>query len=317
MCLIAFAINASQRWPLVIAANRDEFLDRPTAPLSHWKTPSGQDIFSGRDLRAGGTWLGFSPGGRVAFLTNVREAPVSGLAAAAAPLSRGELVTRWLEASVDAAAFAEALESERASYGGFNLVLGDAQRNAWTWVTNKSGDRSANATQPMGAAENHASTWHVQSLAPGVYGLSNAALNTPWPKTLALQTALAAALTASAREPDAKALQAQLWTALANRERAPRDKLPATGVPLALEEALSSAFVAYPEHGYGTRSSTVLLLSSAGAGDAAPDGSGENGAGHWQLHVEEQTHLPDAPRPVSVALAVTMAVNLPAPPPST
>lgn len=258
MCLVAFAISASDRWPLVIAANRDEFLNRPTLPLGRWRTAHGQEIISGRDLRVGGTWLGMTPGGRVAFLTNAREAEPQ-----AAPRSRGELVTRWLEETGDAKDFALALEKDGAAYGGFNLVLGDFQQNAWTWVTN----RSAAA----------ASGWQVQPLEPGIYGLSNAALNTPWPKTTALKSVLAANLNA----PDPEALQASLWTALANRERAPRESLPATGVPLALEEALSSAFVDSPEYAYGTRSSTVLLASAQDS---------REGARCWDVRVEERTH---------------------------
>lgn len=259
MCLVAFAINASARWPLVIAANRDEFLNRPTQALGRWQTNAGQEIISGRDLRAGGTWLGMTSVGRVAFLTNVREANPQ-----AAPRSRGELVTRWLEETCDAQAFALALAQDAAAYGGFNLVFGDFQRNDWTWITNKSA----------------ASSLQVQPLKPGVYGLSNAALNTPWPKTTALKTVLADALDSPAPDP----LQALLWTALANRERAPREQLPATGVPLALEQALSSAFVAFPEHAYGTRSSTVLLASALDP---------REGARRWDVRVEERTHLHD------------------------
>ncbi|MEO5661127.1 MAG: NRDE family protein, partial [Polaromonas sp.] len=208
MCLVAFAINRSARWPLVIAANRDEFFSRPTLPLARWQTPAGQAIISGRDLQAGGTWLGISPGGRVAFLTNVREGqPLD------AQRSRGELVTRWLEASGNASDFALALDGP--AYGGFNLVLGDFQTDSWSWMTNRHGA---------------ASTLHAQPLAPGVYALSNAALNTPWPKTTALQNALADALPAQ----NAAALQARLWTALASRDRAAPEHLPATGVPQAL-----------------------------------------------------------------------------------
>ncbi|MFC5523371.1 NRDE family protein [Polaromonas jejuensis] len=266
MCLIAFAISASARWPLVIAANRDEFLNRPTLPLGRWQSASGQHIISGRDLRAGGTWLGMTPGGRVAFLTNVREANPQ-----AAPRSRGQLVTRWLEADGDAASFVAALEADGAAYGGFNLVLGDFQRHAWSWVTNRF------AGQPAAAP-----TLHSQPLAAGVYGLSNAALNTPWPKTAALKDVLAHALASSPNGPgpEPDALQAPLWAALASRERAARRQLPATGVPLALEEALSSAFVDVPEYAYGTRSSTVLLASPQGAGHPRC----------WEVRVEERTH---------------------------
>ncbi len=261
MCLVAFAINASARWPLVIAANRDEFVARPTLPLAPWTSASGQPIVSGRDLHAGGTWLGMTPGGRVAFLTNVREAQPQ-----VAPRSRGELVTRWLEKDGDAAGFVSALRADHSAYAGFNLVLGDFQRKAWTWVTNRSGADSG---------------WHAQSLAPGVYGLSNAQLDTPWPKTVELKRVLAAALLEGHGEPTSAALQSRLWKALANCERAAAGQLPVTGVAPALEAALSSAFVECPEHGYGTRSSTLLLASAQSAPGAAQ---------RWDVQVDEKTH---------------------------
>ena len=266
MCLVAFAINSSARWPLVIAANRDEFFNRPTLPLGRWHSATGQEIIAGRDLRGGGTWLGISPGGRVAFLTNVREAQPP-----AASGSRGELVTRWLESSADAGDFARALEQDCAAYGGFNLVLGDFQTDSWSWLSNRHG----------GASTLHKHL-HFQALAPGVYGLSNAALNTPWPKTTALQRVLADALSAQADAPATEALQARLWTALACRDRAPHEQLPATGVPLAMEEALSSAFVAFPERAYGTCSSTVLLASTH---------ENRKDVRRWDVQVQERTHL--------------------------
>ena len=264
MCLIAFAIGASQRWPLVIASNRDEFLARPTLPLAKWRSDLGHEIISGRDLRAGGTWLGVTPSGRVAFLTNVREtSPQS------APFSRGQLVMQWLEAGNDVASFAQALERDNGAYGGFNLVVGDLQRNDWAWMTNKFCASS--------------SGWHVQSLQPGIYGLSNAALDTPWPKTTQLKRVLTTALAETADIPYLDTLQKPLWKALGNRIRAPIEKLPATGAPLAIEEALSSAFVDFPEHQYGTRCSTVLLATRTEA-------SGET-THPLQIQVEEQTHF--------------------------
>lgn len=263
MCLIAFAINASARWPLVVASNRDEFLDRPTLPLSDWKTGSGQRILSGRDLRAGGTWLGATPGGRVAFVTNVRQAQPQ-----AAARSRGELVTRWLESALDGASFAAALAADSAAYGGFNLVFGDFQRQQWTWASNQSASSSSSC-----------SGWQSQVLPPGIYGLSNAQLDTPWPKTLELKRALTAAL--SAAPSDGQLLQNRLWAALANPERAAEALLPATGIPPALEKALSSAFVTSPDHAYGTRSSTLLLASPA---------SQPGGAPCWDVSMEEKTY---------------------------
>ncbi|WP_372827111.1 NRDE family protein [Polaromonas sp.] len=248
MCLIAFAIGASARWPLVIAANRDEFLDRPTLPLAPWRSDAGTDIISGRDIRAGGTWLGLTAAGRLAMLTNVR-----GPASLTGEKSRGELVTRWLESSEDAATFMAQIDGP--AYGGFNLVLGDFNSGVWHWLSNKPGP----------ALESRA-------LAPGVYGLSNGALDTPWPKTLGLKKTLHSALAAS----DEKALEQALMTALRDKRRAGREDLPSTGVPLALEEALSSAFVDFPEHGYGTRCSTVLVACAASEG--------------WDLDVREVTH---------------------------
>ncbi|WP_411879849.1 NRDE family protein [Polaromonas sp. YR568] len=256
MCLVAFAIGASTRRPLVIAANRDEFLERPTLPLARWKTASGQEILSGRDLRAGGTWLGITPGGRVAFLTNVRQATSE-----AAPRSRGELVTRWLTSDADAAGFVAGLEENGAAFGGFNLVLGDLRQKAWTWVTNKY------AGAPV---------LHAQALAPGLYGLSNAGLDTPWPKTVELKRVLSAALQSGDGAAGDESLQALLWTALGNRQRALPADLPHTGVPADLEEALSSAFVEVPGRAYGTRCSTVLLATASGR--------------DWDIRLEERTH---------------------------
>ena len=266
MCLIAFAIGASPRWPLVIAANRDESLSRPTLPLTRWTTAAGQRMISGRDLLAGGTWLGATPGGRMAFLTNVRDG--NSLPAAR---SRGGLVTRWLEAECDAESFVANLKDESGDYGGFNLVVGDLQRNAWTWVTNK-----GVATTPE---------WQLRALRPGVYGVSNAALDTPWPKTVELKRVLHTALAAQSDAADMDALQAPLWQALASRERASASRLPTTGVSLALEEALSSAFVEFPENLYGTRNSTLVFAKS--------DGQNPNRS-NCEIQMVERTHLRDS-----------------------
>ena len=157
MCLAAFAINASSRWPLVLASNRDEFFDRPALALATWQTASGQRVISGRDKQAGGSWLAMSPQGRVALLTNVREAAIQ-----ARPLSRGDLVIDWLSHDSHASSFAE--KKDAALYGGFNLVMGDLQRGQWHVWTNRPTDPE---TSPP------------QLLADGVYGLSNAAVCTP------------------------------------------------------------------------------------------------------------------------------------------
>jgi uncharacterized protein with NRDE domain len=272
MCLIAFALHASRRWPLVIAANRDEFLNRPTVPLARWKTAQGHEIVSGRDLRAGGAWFGITPGGRIAFLTNVRESE-----AVPMPGSRGELVTRWLESQADAADFLTGLASEAMAFAGFNLVVGDFERGQWHWVTN----RPSKAHQ--------ANALRHEALKPGVFGLSNAALDSPWPKTTRLKSVLGQSLHAHEAAGDLNALQADLWQALSSRERADVAQLPCTGIPLAREEALSSAFVEMPDHAYGTRSSTLLTVASGQSG--------------WEVQMDEREHLRDSAVPGHAANA--------------
>jgi len=314
MCLIAFAVNASKRWPLVIASNRDEFFDRPTLPLARWQSATGQSIVSGRDARAGGTWLGMTPSGRIAFLTNVREAALPGQSIQPAfEKSRGELVMRWLEGRMSAAQFM--LDTDRTRYGGFNLVLGDWQTGQWRWISNRLFE-----TRPDGSTAQRpkAAGWCSRVLEPGVYALSNAALDTPWPKTLALKTALTGALGAS----DEVGLKKPLWEALASRSYASTENLPgllgsdanfmtmqsitpegrAKGTmnldsdpKNPLEKALSSAYVDSPERGYGTRCSTVLV--------ATPQ-AGEQSQMKWTLRVEEKTHLQSADAAVSTRLVL-------------
>lgn len=239
MCLAAFALNAHPRFPLVIAANRDEFFARPTAPMAWW-TAGGVELLAGRDLEAGGTWLGLTRAGRLALLTNVRE---PGRQVAGAP-SRGALVVDWLAGQGEAPAFAAQLPP---GHNGFNLVTADLARGAWHWVSNR-------APAPV-------------ALGPGLHGLSNAALDTPWPKTVGLKAALARALDgATGAEP----LVAQLLEALADATPAPDAALPDTGVGLARERQLSPRFVRLPdpEHPalarYGTRCSTVLVREADG-----------------------------------------------------
>ena len=265
MCLVAFAIGASPHWPLVIASNRDEFLVRPTLPLARWQGAGGQTVVSGRDALAGGTWLGATDQGRVALLTNVREPlaePGTHL-----PRSRGELVMRWLEGDMDATEFMRTVDSS--DYAGFNLVLGQWSTGDWTWASNRGEGLPRTG-------------WRSSTLQPGVYGLSNAALDTPWPKTLALKQVLASVLAPAAVADSHKVVtqaafsEDLLWAALANQARATLSDLPSTGVPPALESALSSVFVDAPERSYGTRSSTLLVVSST-------DGA-------WTVRIKEKTY---------------------------
>lgn len=261
MCLIAFAIGASPTCPLLIAANRDEFFDRPTEPLHRWTLPDGSAVLGGRDLRDGGTWLGVGESGRVAMLTNVRSAqPGPGRR------SRGELPTRWLQGGTDWDGLLNGIAP--GDYGGFNLVVGDVQQGFWAWLTNR------DPARPHGE---NAVVLHSQALAPGVYGLSNAALDTPWNKTMRLKSALAGALRLPERDDQLRLLA----SALADAETHDGDALPQTGVPLEIERALSSPFVDMAERGYGTRSS---LIVSAGA----PTGRDLGG----DIRLDEWTHRP-------------------------
>jgi uncharacterized protein with NRDE domain len=247
VCLIAFAIGISPDWPLVIASNRDEFLARPTAPLSRWTAPDGTEIFSGRDLLDGGTWLGLTPQGRVGMLTNVRRGPPG-----RGRRSRGELVLKWLTSRLTSSTFIEEVQGD--DYGGFNLVVGQIDTGEWHWLSNRSVEGAQGSA--IGA----------RPLPPGLYGLSNGQLDAPWPKTLRLKQALHGAMAAHRQARDGndneQVLRARLMTALSDRERAPAESLPETGVAPEWEQALSSPFVDDPDQGYGTLCSTIVLVRS-------------------------------------------------------
>ena len=239
MCLVAVAIGQSPRWAWVIASNRDEFFDRASTPLAWWRPEAGGvDVLSGRDLAGGGTWLGLARSGRLALVTNVRE---PGRYVAGLP-SRGELVTQWLMG--DATPLASTLAVPR---NGYNLLRANLLDGTLDWGSNRLAQQS--------------------TLGPGLYGLSNAALDTPWPKTLRLKAALQQTLShhpgCSARD-----LNAALLPALADAEPAPDDQLPDTGVGLERERQISSAFirVAGGVAGYGTRCSTVVAAETLGDG---------------------------------------------------
>ncbi|MCL7715603.1 NRDE family protein [Stenotrophomonas mori] len=231
MCLVTLAWKCHPRWRLLMAGNRDEFHDRPSAGLSRWEPPAG-GVIAGRDLRSGGTWMGTDGHGRAAVVTNVR-AP----GAAAGGPSRGALVADYLASpGAGAGATADALAPRAADYAPFNLLLADA--TACHYLGNHPLSRRA--------------------LAPGVHGMSNGALEPPWPKTRRLTTALERWLALDDAPLDG------LWNALADEWRPDDSALPATGIAPPLERHLAAAFIRGPA--YGTRASTVLALDADGHG---------------------------------------------------
>jgi uncharacterized protein with NRDE domain len=232
MCLVALALGASVRFPLVLASNRDEFFERPTAPL-HWWDPHA--LVAGRDLQGGGTWLGLSASGRLALVTNIRRPGAQRTDAA----SRGAIVPAWLASPLAADAFWPTLQASR--FNGFNLLAGDVARGEFVWA-------SSDMPQPL-------------PLGPGIHGLSNATLDAPWPKVDALKTCVAQGLAAAMTRTE---LETALFTALADPRQAPDNALPSTGVPLDVERWLSAAFIQTPDGRYGTRCSTLLIAERCG-----------------------------------------------------
>lgn len=231
MCLAVLALDASRRFPLVIAANRDEFFDRPAARLAWWRPdPAAPEILGGRDLTAGGSWLGLTLQGRLALVTNVRD-PAS--QDPQAP-SRGELVPMWLRGDQPLDRFWPRIAM--GGYNGFNLIAADFAAGTCHWMSN---------TQAMPRAVDR-----------GIHGLSNALLDTPWPKVQQLKSRLGEALHACG---SADELADELFDALADRQPAPEESLPRTGVSLEWERVLSSAFIRTEDGRYGTRCSTLVI----------------------------------------------------------
>jgi uncharacterized protein with NRDE domain len=229
MCLILFALDAHPRWRLVVAANRDEFFARPTAPAEWWA--DAPEVLAGRDLRDGGTWMGITRAGRFAAVTNYRE---PNRYTVGAP-SRGKLVADFLLGGSSSEAYAGDLLRRGQAFNGFNLLVGDA--DGLVWLSNRSEE--------------------MRRIDPGVHGLSNHLLDTPWPKVVRGKEDLHRALAGSD-----DALESALFASLALRDPAPDAALPSTGIEMQRERALSAAFIVSPE--YGTRASTVLLVSHDG-----------------------------------------------------
>lgn len=232
MCLIAVAWQAHPRWRLAVIANRDEFHGRPAAPAA--QDPEHADVFGGRDLEQGGSWLLASTRGRFVAVTNVR----AGTNPEAAPRSRGTLVRGFATGDLRAEAYAHSLERDAAAFGRFNLLCweGDA----------------------LQFATNHP-RFEQRAVAPGVHAMSNGAFDAPWPKSGHATRALEAWLRGATDAGDVQeAALAPLFDALADTTPAPDARLPDTGVGLDLERVLSPPFVRGAR--YGTRCSTVVLV---------------------------------------------------------
>ncbi len=224
MCLIAFAVNAHPRYRLVLAGNRDEFHARPSAAADFH--PDDPHIYGGRDLRAGGSWLSLNRSGRVVAVTNVRN----GLAEVAA-LSRGALVHDLVRSRLGIDQEITQLANTAGRYGRFNLLAFESS-----------------SMQVIG----NTPEFSAARIDQGVHAISNAALDTPWPKTRALQRRLAEWIAAGDDDVE------PLFEALADTTLAPDADLPATGVGLELERRLSAAFILGQD--YGTRASAVVLV---------------------------------------------------------
>lgn len=236
MCLLAIAYNVHPAFPLLVAANRDEFTDRPTEPLHFWS--DAPHILAGRDLKAGGTWLGISRHGRFAALTNHRDMRRQ---ARQGP-SRGELVRDMLEQ--------DTFGKDTSIYEGFNLIHGH-------W-------------RSLHYHNNIDGTW--EPLADGVHALSNAFLDTPWPKVVRASAAMRKIATDA--DPDVE----EMFTMLTDEKPAPRSELPDTGVGVEWEEILSTIRIR-TEH-YGTRCSTVVMVNAKGEAYVEERTFGANAEAH-------------------------------------
>ena len=229
MCLLALAWKAHPDFALILAGNRDERHARASAAAGLWS--DAPQVLAGRDLEAGGTWLGATLGGRIAVVTNYRE----GLNPAKAPRSRGALTADFLTGGSSPQAYLAEVQHSAGEYAAFSLICGDGD-SLW-YFSNRGGD--------------------PKRVAPGIHALSNHLLDTPWPKVQTAKARLKLLLDSDAVTNDA------LFRLLADRTPAPLDTaLPDTGIGPELERRVSAAFVQDPV--YGTRCSTLLLQDKHG-----------------------------------------------------
>ncbi len=228
MCLLVFGYKSTPEYPLIVAGNRDEFYDRPTAPADVW--PEAPHVLGGRDRKAGGTWMGVTRSGHWGVVTNVR-APDSYREDAR---SRGDLVADYLRAEPDPNAYLDEVAARAQQYNGFNLLVGTPE-SLYYFSTRES---------------------EVRAVTPGIHGLSNDRLDTPWPKVERARRGLRRRIGNEHDDEEA------LFELLTDRRRAPPDALPDTGIGHEKERMLSSIFIDGAR--YGTRASTILRISHTG-----------------------------------------------------
>lgn len=236
MCITVFRWSPDDDTSLLLAANRDEFFERPTQEMHWW--PSGQ-VLAGRDLRANGAWMGLTRQGRFALITNIRN---PAMRKHGAP-SRGHIVQQFLESSATPAAFLSDLGHRAQEFEGFNLLCGS-----------------------LAARQNHRELWFLNSveaqpkrLAAGIFALSNASLDTSWPKVVRIKQGMRHALAASNLETRDQ----RLLRLLSNNTKAEKRDLPNTGIAREIEYDLSSIFIRRP--GYGTRASSLVRVEKHNA----------------------------------------------------
>lgn len=228
MCILFLAYRTHPDYPLILAANRDEMYARPTKAAHFWE--DDENILAGRDLKRGGTWLGITKTGRFAALTNYRNPKEN----QENKRSRGHIVKNFLMSDSTPYEYLLSLQQERKQYSGFNVIVGNQEQILYySNVKNE-----------------------IKEIPAGIHGLSNHLLNTPWPKVEKGKRILQSLIDCKHVTPDA------LFQLLADKEKAPTDQLPNTGVPLEIEKQLSPIFIEMD--GYGTRSSTVIFIDTFG-----------------------------------------------------
>jgi uncharacterized protein with NRDE domain len=232
MCLLAFSYKQHPNYEFIFATNRDEFYDRPTRPAQFWD--DDPSVLAGKDLKAGGTWLGITKDGKFSALTNYRDPSIQ----KEDPPSRGHLVLDYLRGGKAIDQYLQDVDKKANLYNGFNLLGGEL------FGTDSKLMYYSNQQQ------------EIRALEAGLYGLSNKLLDTPWPKVKRAKRELASMIRSES------VTEEKLFELLQDDRKAPDEELPDTGIPHELEKAVSPIFIKTDK--YGTRNSTVILVDKYG-----------------------------------------------------